>query len=156
MGKRYYLAIDIGAASDCHIVGWRENGEIKPEEVYRFPNGVQEADGHLVGDMKRLLAEVKTGITAAKEKYPKIKSLSTDAKLLVELDNGKNSFGLIERVRQGQGRPTKIYVKRFTTRAVPTPPPEPSPRPRLFSGQDCGEIATKTAEKPHQVILRKR
>lgn len=62
-------------------------------------------------------------------------------RMLVELDNGKNGFGLIERVRQGQGRPTKIYVKRFTTRAVPTPPPEPSPRPRLFSGQDCGKVA---------------
>ena len=62
-------------------------------------------------------------------------------RMLVELDNGKNGFGLIERVRQGQGRPTKIYVKRFTTRAVPTPPPEPSPRPRLFSGQDCGKAA---------------
>ena len=31
-------------------------------------------------------------------------------RMLVELDNGKNGFGLIERVRQGQGRPTKIYV----------------------------------------------
>ena len=74
-------------------------------------------------------------------------------RMLVELDNGKNGFGLIERVRQGQGRPTKIYVKRFTTRTIPPPPPEPSPRPRLFSGQDCGEVAVKTAEKPHQVIL---
>ena len=62
-------------------------------------------------------------------------------RMLVELDNGKSGFGLIERVRQGQGRPTKIYVKRFTTRAVPTPPPEPSPRLRLFSGQDCGKTA---------------
>ena len=75
-------------------------------------------------------------------------------RMLVELDNGKNGFGLIERVRQGQGRPTKIYVKRFTTRAVPTPPPELSPRPRLFSGQDCGEVAAKTAEKSHQIILK--
>lgn len=34
----YYLAIDIGASSGRHIVGWRENEEIKTEEVYRFPN----------------------------------------------------------------------------------------------------------------------
>ena len=72
--------------------------------------------------------------------------------MLVELDNGKNGFGLIERVRQGQGRPTKIYVKRFTTRTIPTPPPEPSPRLRLFSGQDCGEVAAKTAEKPQSRV----
>ena len=72
-------------------------------------------------------------------------------KLLVELDSGKRGFGLIERVRQGQGRPTKIYVKRFTTRAIPPPPdhePDPAPRPRLFSGQDCGKAADKSAEKP--------
>ena len=39
-------------------------------------------------------------------------------RLLAELDTGKKGFGLIERVKQGQGRPTKIYVKRFTTRCA--------------------------------------
>lgn len=34
-------------------------------------------------------------------------------KLLSELDTNKG-IGLIERVKQGQGRPTKIYVKRFS------------------------------------------
>ena len=38
-------------------------------------------------------------------------------KLLSELDTDKGC-GLIERVKQGQGRPTKIYVKRFTTRQI--------------------------------------
>lgn len=48
-------------------------------------------------------------------------------KLLAELDAGKG-VGLIERIKQGQGKPTKIYVKRFTTRAVPPPaPPESDP-----------------------------
>ena len=78
MGKHCYLAIDIGASSGRHIVGWREDGKIKTEEVYRFPNGVQETDGHLIWDMERLLAEVKAGITTAKVKYPKIESLSID------------------------------------------------------------------------------
>ena len=81
-------------------------------------------------------------------------------KLLVELDSGKHGFGLIERVRQGQGRPTKIYVKRFTTRAVPPPSPdpepEPTPRPRLFSGQDCGKPAAKSAEKPQSRVRDSR
>ena len=40
-------------------------------------------------------------------------------KLLAELDK-KKGIGLIERVKQGQGRPTKLYVKRFTTRTAPT------------------------------------
>ena len=42
-----YLAIDIGASSGRHIVGWEENGELQTREVYRFPNGVTERDEHL-------------------------------------------------------------------------------------------------------------
>ena len=40
-------------------------------------------------------------------------------RLLAELDMGKTGFGLIERVKQGQGRPAKIYVKKFATTDVP-------------------------------------
>lgn len=78
MCKSYYLAIDIGASSGRHIVGWREDGEIRTEEVYRFPNSVEQSNGHLIWNMERLLAEVKAGIAAAKAKYPKIESFSID------------------------------------------------------------------------------
>lgn len=74
----YYLAIDIGASSGRHIVGWLENGKLVTDEVYRFPNGVIEEQGHLVWDTELLFAEVKRGITAAKEKYSNIYSLSID------------------------------------------------------------------------------
>ena len=73
-----YLAIDIGASSGRHIVGWRENGTLKTKEVYRFPNGVQEQDGHLIWDVDALLAHVKAGIAAAKAEFPEIVSLSID------------------------------------------------------------------------------
>ena len=73
-----YLAIDIGASSGRHIVGWREDGGLKTKEVYRFPNGVQEQDGHLVWDVVALLAHVNTGIAAAKAEFPEIVSLSID------------------------------------------------------------------------------
>ena len=73
-----YLAIDIGASSGRHIVGWREDGTLKTKEVYRFPNGVQEQDGHLVWDVDALLAQVKAGIAAAKAELPGIVSLSID------------------------------------------------------------------------------
>ena len=46
---KYFLAIDIGASSGRHIVGWREDGELRTKEVYRFPNGVQEQDGQCHG-----------------------------------------------------------------------------------------------------------
>ena len=74
----YYLAIDIGASSGRHIVGWRENGELKTEEIYRFPNGVTERDGHLTWDIKSLLFHVKTGIKEAKARFKSIQSLSID------------------------------------------------------------------------------
>ncbi len=76
--KKVYLAIDIGASSGRHIIGWRENDEICTEEVYRFPNGIREEDGHLVWDMEKLLGEVKKGISIAKSKYPETCSLSID------------------------------------------------------------------------------
>ncbi len=74
----YYLAIDIGASSGRHIVGWQEDGEIKSREVYRFPNGVTESDGHLTWDIGALEAHVRAGIDAALEAFPKIESLSVD------------------------------------------------------------------------------
>ena len=43
-------------------------------------------------------------------------------RLLAELDTGKTGFGLIERVKQGQGRPAKIYVKKFAATDVPEVP----------------------------------
>ena len=74
----YHLAIDIGASSGRHIVGWMEDGEIRTREVYRFPNGVTEQDGHLVWDLEALIRSVKSGIAAAKEAFPSITSLSID------------------------------------------------------------------------------
>jgi rhamnulokinase len=75
---KYYLAIDIGASSGRHIVGWQENGEIKTNEVYRFPNGVQEENGHLTWDVQALFSNVIMGIKEAFRLYPKIESLSID------------------------------------------------------------------------------
>ena len=78
MEKRYYLAVDIGASSGRHIVGWMEDGRLCTEEVYRFPNGVQRQDGHLVWDIEGILAQVKAGLKAAFARYPRIESVSID------------------------------------------------------------------------------
>ena len=75
---KYYLAIDIGASSGRHILGWMENGNIQTREIYRFPNGVQQKDGHLVWDMDNLEWQVKKGIDLALESCPEIESLSID------------------------------------------------------------------------------
>ena len=73
-----YLAIDIGASSGRHIVGWRDGDGVKTEEVYRFPNSVCRQGGHLVWDTESLVSNVKRGVALAKEKYDKIESLSVD------------------------------------------------------------------------------
>lgn len=75
---RRYLAIDIGASSGRHIVGWKVDGAIITEEVHRFPNGVQEQNGHLIWDTDALLKHIEEGIQKAKEKYSQIQSLSID------------------------------------------------------------------------------
>ena len=75
---KYYLAIDIGASSGRHIVGWKADGEIQTKEVYRFPNGVKEQDGHLIWDIEALERHVKAGVDEALKQYPQIESLSVD------------------------------------------------------------------------------
>ena len=75
---KYYLAIDIGASSGRHIVGWQADGEIRTKEVYRFPNGVLESGGHLTWNIEILEAHVRTGIEEALKEFPHIESLSVD------------------------------------------------------------------------------
>ena len=75
---KYYLAIDIGASSGRHIIGWREGDEIKTKEVYRFPNGVTKQDGHLIWDIECLYNSVLAGLREAFRLYPQIESLSID------------------------------------------------------------------------------
>lgn len=74
----YYLAIDIGASSGRHIVGWLENNEIKTNEVYRFKNGTKNQNGHLIWDISSLFDNVVKGIRFALKKYPEIKTLAID------------------------------------------------------------------------------
>jgi len=67
-------------------------------------------------------------------------------KLLAELDTDKG-IGLIERIKQGQGKPTRIYVKRFTTQELPPQPKKkpkpPAPRPEVdFSDVQKSDFPT--------------
>lgn len=75
---KYYLAIDIGASSGRHIIGWHDGDKIQIKEVYRFPNGVTHQDGHLIWDIECLYYSVLAGIRVAFKEYPEIESLSID------------------------------------------------------------------------------
>ncbi len=69
-------------------------------------------------------------------------------KLLAELDTRKG-IGLIERVKQGQGRPCRIYVKQFTTATVPPPPEKPDEEPPQNSGSpEFGNTEVQTSDFP--------
>ena len=43
--EKYYLAVDIGASSGRHILASMVDGKINLEEIYRFPNGMDNVDG---------------------------------------------------------------------------------------------------------------
>ena len=96
------------------------------------------------------LEEIQTDLNCGHDKA---------VKLLAELDKGKG-FGLIERIKQGQGRPAKIYVKRFTTRAVPPLPPEaeqpPNPRPPITRSLEFGKSEVLTSGFPKSRLLENR
>ena len=84
-------------------------------------------------------------------------------KLFRELD--KDGIGLIERKKQGQGRPTRIYVKNFILPPDPgQPQPEQTPPPRgpqTAENQQSGPLdsdnaALLTAEFPQSAPLESR
>ena len=106
---KYYLAIDIGASSGRHIVGWTEGGELKTEEVYRFPNGVTDQAGHLTWDVDALAAHVKAGIGKAGERFGRIESLS--------IDTWGVDYVLLR--RDGEVRPCYAYRDSRTEAVIP-------------------------------------
>lgn len=59
----YVLAIDIGASSGRHILGWIENGRLQTKEVYRFENSMFRADdGHDHWDIESIFGHVIKGM----------------------------------------------------------------------------------------------
>ena len=60
--KTYYLAVDIGASSGRHMLGYLEQGKMVLEEVYRFENGMTNKNGKKLWDVKRLFSEILEGM----------------------------------------------------------------------------------------------
>lgn len=58
----YYLAVDIGASSGRHILGWLEDGKMQYEEVYRFENGLVKKNNHLCWELDKLMEEILEGM----------------------------------------------------------------------------------------------
>ena len=65
---KYCLAIDMGASSGRHILGYIENDKLKLEEIYRFENGIIDIDGNLCWDVEHLFNEIKNGLKECKNR----------------------------------------------------------------------------------------
>ena len=65
---KYCLAIDMGASSGRHILGYLEDGKLKFEEIYRFENGIIQIDGNLCWDVDHLFNEIKNGLKECKKR----------------------------------------------------------------------------------------
>ena len=67
MSKKYYLAIDIGASSGRHILGWMEDGKMNLEEIYRFKNGAEKCGDKVVWNHESLFSSIVEGLKKCKE-----------------------------------------------------------------------------------------
>lgn len=95
---KYYLAVDIGASSGRHILGWLEGGKLQMQEVYRFPNGLTERGGQMCWDAEALEKHLLAGMVACKKEgripsYMAIDTWGVDYALLDE--NGKRIGELV-------------------------------------------------------------
>ena len=90
----YCLAIDMGASSGRHILGYVENGKLKLQEIYRFENGIIDIDGTLCWDINKLFEEIKNGLKECKNRgiIPKTVAIDTWGVDYVLLDKDKKEI----------------------------------------------------------------
>ena len=93
--KSCYLAIDIGASSGRHILGWMENGKLRLEEIYRFENRLETMHGHLCWNLAHLFDEVTAGLKecAALRRIPQSIGIDTWGVDFVLLDKQGQMIG---------------------------------------------------------------
>lgn len=111
----YYLAIDIGASSGRHIVGWLEGGKLKTEELYRFTNCTESKGGRLVWDTERLFNEVLQGLKTAHIKgyTPKYIGIDTWAVDYALLDKEDRLIGEVYAYRDSRTNKAADAVHRI-------------------------------------------
>lgn len=75
----YRLAIDLGASSGRHIVGFESAGGVELKEVYRFQTGAKRTAEGYVWDTDAIFNHIKEGIKRAFLEYGEIESLAIDS-----------------------------------------------------------------------------
>lgn len=123
MEMTYYLAVDIGASSGRHMLSHLEDGKLVLEEIYRFPNGMTEKNGHKVWDVERLFAEILNGMKqcARLGKIPHSMGIDTWAVDYVLLDGQGRRIGDAAAYRDGrtQGMDEKSVCSYHGGRTLP-------------------------------------
>lgn len=101
---KYYLAIDIGASGGRHMLGHMDNGRMRMEEIYRFPNEIQERDGTLCWDIDYIFSEVLAGIKKCAQvgKMPYSLGIDTWGVDFVLLDSKDKRLGPAVSYRDGR------------------------------------------------------
>lgn len=111
--EKYYLAVDIGASSGRHMLASMKDGKMQLEEVYRFPNGMENKNGTLCWDVERLITEIKNGLRKCKEigKIPVSMGIDTWGVDYVLLDKDDNILGDTVGYRDSrtEGMDEKVY-----------------------------------------------
>ena len=111
--EKYYLAVDIGASSGRHMLASMKDGKMQLEEVYRFPNGMDNKNGTLCWDVERLITEIKNGLKKCKEigKIPVSMGIDTWGVDYVLLDKDDNILGDTAGYRDSrtEGMDEKVY-----------------------------------------------
>lgn len=111
--EKYYLAVDIGASSGRHMLASMKDGKMQLEEVYRFPNGMDNKNGTLCWDVERLITEIKNGLKKCKEigKIPVSMGIDTWGVDYVLLDKDDNILGDTVGYRDSrtEGMDEKVY-----------------------------------------------
>lgn len=100
----YFLAIDIGASSGRHILGYVKNGKILLDEVYRFPNNLVRQGELLCWDYGALFGHILAGMKACKAagKIPVSLGIDTWAVDYVLLDSSGQPIGPFMAYRDGR------------------------------------------------------
>lgn len=108
----YHLAVDIGASSGRHMLGWVEDGVMRVEEVYRFENGLVEQNGRLCWDVERLTDEIVRGLRRCGEsgRVPETVAIDTWGVDFVLVDAAGERVGEAVAYRDGRtaGVPERV------------------------------------------------
>jgi len=111
----YYLAIDLGASSGRHVLGWMQDSALHTEVVHSFKNDIIEIDDTMCWDIDKIFTQIIEGLKkcAAIGKIPEtvaIDSFAVDF-VLLDADNMRIGNAVSYRDSRTQGMEQIVFNK---------------------------------------------